>query len=155
MKLNKLQFSIKKLHNIGFRVIGSEVFTPHGRLAHLTVKTSQNKRYLCIPTYNSGKMEKVEVYLLAAYQKFGDQIFDKKYKIIQSDGDTLNYNMDNIELQVVNNTAMEELNIFKYYQKVRDYKLVMEKFNITDIKKLYSIINRIKIKSKNNKHILL
>ena len=113
----------------------------------------------------NGKLYHLQCHTLAAYQKFGDKIFECEC-IRHLDGNKLNNKKENIEIGSYHDNSMDiqkevrintasiatkctehyhdddfVKNVKEYYNKVRSYKQTMETFNITSKGTLYYMLH--------------
>jgi len=148
----------KALYEKGYRVKGNKVYNPEGQELRPTPKDG----YPRLSVKECGVTVKVSVHRLAAYQKFGGKIFNKKFVVRHIDGNRGNFNPDNLELGTHSQNMMdipEEIRRHKamwatsfvrkydkrevreFYNSCKSYKKTMDRFGISSKGTLYYILN--------------
>ena len=137
-------------------------------ISHKGIKLNprvDGKGYYDINIRINGKLHHLQCHTLAAYQKFGDKIFECEC-IRHLDGNKLNNKKENIEIGSYHDNSMDipkevRINtasiatkctehyhdddfvkkVTEYYNKVQSYKQTMEMFNITSKGTLYYMLH--------------
>jgi len=159
MKLSKKDQTVKLAFEKGYRVINGVPTNPRGK----ALKGSIECGYWFIKPFKH--LSNISFHRLAAYQKYGNLIFNKEKEVRHLDGNSLKNNENNIDLGTHQENMLDQLprNRFKKsikaanrkrrftdeeidqirtdYLNTRSYKLVMEKWNISSKGTLYYIIN--------------
>jgi len=100
MNLSKRNQHTIECYKKGYRIIDGKIFNPQGK--ELKVMRD-NSGYAKISSYSNGKYKNLFLHKLAAYQKFGELMFQEKIQVRHLDGDRLDFSLENIEL----GTAMQ------------------------------------------------
>jgi len=162
MKLSKKDKVLLIAYEKGYRVINGEVISPSGQILkpYLSYTKGEYKRL----EFKVEKMN-VAVHRLAAYQKYGKELFRDGIEVRHKDGNSLNNSDDNILIGTKSENALDKLpkvrkraaiqasnkirrfsddemkEIKKKYNEVRSYKKVMREFGISSKGTLHYILN--------------
>ena len=99
-----------------------------------------SKNYYDIRLEIDGKPVQIKVHRLQAYQKFGDQIFDKTYVVRHLNNDKTDNSWDNIEIGTMKDNwlddDLERRNCFIFHNQTYDHNSIVDFLNLTKSKKL-------------------
>jgi len=158
---------IKIAYEKGYRVVNGILIGPSGRSRKCRINRQGYLNFSLKTVPKSRKEDNVFVHRLAAYQKFGDKIFEEGIEVRHLDGNMLNNNLDNIELGTHSQnmldvpvckrethsvkaaeylrrfTDKEMEEIRNFYSRCYSYYDTMNKFNISSKGTLYYILHTI------------
>lgn len=162
--VNKQKEALLKVIESGYKVVDGNVINPDGQLRMLRIDT---RGYYVFSMKINGVSHalNVDVHRLVAYQKYGDELFEKGIEVRHLDGDKLNNSPDNIALGTHSQNMMDipkeqrlnisinaarknrrfndndMMNIRMDHEKLKSYKKVMNKWGITSKGTLHYILN--------------
>lgn len=165
--LSKNAETILVAYEKGYRVNDGEVISPFsGRPRKLCMDTRGYPRFSVRVRFNGcWETEDVLVHRLAAYQKFGEKIFEPGIEVRHLDNDKLNNLFHNIDIGTPHQNSMDRPEDRRFKESVdasthlrkftdreieeirkdhallRSYKMVMEKWEITSKGTLHYILN--------------
>lgn len=168
MELSNLSEEVIFAYKKGYRVINGKVYSPF-RIEPLNPGIRSKDGYqLCYFSFRGSdlKPKYIPVHRLVAYQKYGNEMFEKGIEVRHLDNNSLN----NIEENIAIGTAVENaadktsetrmrvaltatkairkfsddemVEIKDFYKKVKSYKKVMEKYNISSKGTLHYMLNK-------------
>lgn len=96
------------LYNKGYRIKGSSIINPQG----IVLKPRCYSGYPTItvnlsPIINKRKYMPVRVHRIAAYQKYGDKIFEGGIQVRHLDGDSTNFRLSNLSIGTASDNVMD------------------------------------------------
>jgi hypothetical protein len=127
------------------------------------LSTFENKKYIMFSIRHEGKMKKVRVHRMQAYQKFGDAIYKKGIDVRHLNGNPSDNSIDNIEIGTPSQNMMDKpkeerlrsaifaashliqydhFKVKEFYNESRSYKKTMEEFGIKSKSTLSNIVNK-------------
>lgn len=165
--ISKRNVFMKVAYNAGYRVDSIGNVIKNGVVKRLRIPSCKYK-YAQFTMYFNKKKRFVAVHRLCAYQKYGDALFQSQC-VRHLDGNSLNNAPSNIAIGTLKDNShdipktkrvelaknaslyMQKYNhhdVIEYYNEVKSYKKVMQKFNISS-KGTVSFIIRKSIESNN------
>lgn len=124
----------------GYRIVGNEIISPKTNTA-IKAMLGKNKRYPNFKVKVGGKSKYVLPHRLAAYQKFGEKIYDPELVVMHIDKNRMNFSLDNIDL----GTQKENIRAESEFRDIRSKK------HIATLKLKYK--NDPEFKARLSKHI--
>jgi hypothetical protein len=150
-------------YNKGYRVLtDGTLISKHGKKIKTIFK---NEKYNRTAIRYYGKLKRLDVHRLQAYQKFYDKMFVKDIVVRHLNGNPLDNSWDNIGIGTASENQMDikqEIRISRatyassflkkhnheeiseFHKNKNSYKLTMEKFNISSKGTLFFILNKFK-----------
>ena len=156
MKFNRNE---EKAYNKGYRVKGEKVV---GKKVDSIKLNYDRHNYPNFKIRHEGKLVKVYVHRLAAYQKFGDAIYKKGMQVRHLNGNPSDFRFTNLAIGTQSQNSMDRpkeqriasakhaasfIKKFEYdevkafYKKTKSYKKTMVEFGISSKSTLHRIIN--------------
>lgn len=105
--MEKLNDHIKEAHLKGYRINNEgEAISPYGKKIHCNISSSGYKKFT-IRSSIWGQRVTITVHRLAAYQKYGDRIFQDGIQVRHLDGNPSNNKPSNLELGTQSENMMD------------------------------------------------
>lgn len=171
MKLSNRNLAIETAYKKGYRAVDGEIIgCRSGRPISLYVRKAGYPGFVC--RFSVGETRKrimVDAHRLAAYQKYGDKIFEDGIEVRHLDGNKMNFHEDNISIgtcrdnhydmtkkqrrqrsrngiiacsKVNRKWTDEEVRAIRdRYNDVQSYSVVMEEFGISSKGTLHYILH--------------
>lgn len=97
MILSKTNLIVIKAFEKGYRTLNGKVYSPRNTEVKF-ILTNKGYPVISIPIGGTGARYPIKVHRLAAYEKFGDKIFEKGIQVRHLNGNKLDFSFENIEL---------------------------------------------------------
>ena len=151
----------KIAYNKGYRVSKSgKCLNPNGEEIS---RNNNGKDYYVFSLRNNGKILKIGIHRLQAYQKFGDSIYNKGMQVRHLNGNSLDNSICNIEIGTGSQNMMDRSSedrlkhailasshivkfdhsrVKAFYNKCKSYKKTMIEFDIKSKSTLHNIVTK-------------
>lgn len=97
MELSKTNLVVIQAYKKGYKTINGKVYSPLNKELKY-ILTDKGYPVISIPTGGHGARYPIKVHRLAAYEKFGDKIFEKGIQVRHLNGNKLDFTFENIQL---------------------------------------------------------
>ena len=106
--MSKSNIGVVYAHSRGYRIKNGEMISPSGATLKGSLTNAGYRRInLRVPGSHRGNSYRVMFHRLAAYQKFGEKIFDAELEVRHLDGDPQNNNYHNISIGTHSENMMD------------------------------------------------
>lgn len=95
MELSIVNLVVIFAYEKGYRISDGKIFNPSGKQLRPRIN---NNGYPGITIRYNGKSKNLPIHKLAAYQKFGDALFQNKIEVRHLNDDKLDFSLSNIEI---------------------------------------------------------
>lgn len=107
MRKSKTTEAIRIAHEKGYRAVEGEIFAPSGKKRKLRLVGRHGDRRKVFTVSVAGMSRPLRVHQLAAFQKFGEAMFEDGVMVRHKNGDILNNLEDNLLLGTNSQNMMD------------------------------------------------